>query len=210
MYFSLEYFSISFISYFKCLVVVYQLVFYTNMNEKMNEWIIMAALWNMAGHYIFVLWCLSLYLFLAYSQRSEIGCLSHFHTWCSLSANLECMSEMCWMRLAGNTGRKTVAKNSPSGHHRTTLSACIFTTKAFIDNPKKLLNNNISSICSQNMVNFGPLPAEIGSRVWGTPPNFNGFRVLASLLQRRRLTEANRTELWTMFGRLLDWYTIHT
>ena len=32
------------------------------------------------------------------------------------------------------------------------------------------------------MVNFGSLAAEIGSLVWGTPANFNGFRVLASLL----------------------------
>ena len=32
------------------------------------------------------------------------------------------------------------------------------------------------------MVNFGPLAAEIVSLVWGTPPNFNGFRVLAALL----------------------------
>ena len=29
------------------------------------------------------------------------------------------------------------------------------------------------------MVNFGPLAAEIVSLVWGTPGNFNGFRVLA-------------------------------
>jgi len=28
--------------------------------------------------------------FLAYSQRSQSGCLPYFHTWCSLSANLEC------------------------------------------------------------------------------------------------------------------------
>jgi len=27
------------------------------------------------------------------------------------------------------------------------------------------------------MVNFGPLAADIGSGVWGTPANFNGFRV---------------------------------
>jgi len=33
-----------------------------------------------------------------------------------------------------------------------------------------------------NMVNFGPLTAEIRWRVWGTPANFNGFRVLAALL----------------------------
>ena len=32
------------------------------------------------------------------------------------------------------------------------------------------------------MVNFGLLPAEIVSLVWGTPPNFNGFVVLAALL----------------------------
>jgi len=32
------------------------------------------------------------------------------------------------------------------------------------------------------MVNLGPLTAEIGSGVWGTLANFNGFRVLAALL----------------------------
>jgi len=32
------------------------------------------------------------------------------------------------------------------------------------------------------MVNFGPLAAEIGPVVSGTPANFNGFRVLAALL----------------------------
>jgi len=32
------------------------------------------------------------------------------------------------------------------------------------------------------MVNFGPLAAEINLVVWGTPANFNGFRVLAALL----------------------------
>jgi len=33
-----------------------------------------------------------------------------------------------------------------------------------------------------NTVNFGPLADEIFSLVWGTPPNFNGFRVLAALV----------------------------
>jgi len=32
------------------------------------------------------------------------------------------------------------------------------------------------------MVKFGPVTAEIGSVVWGTPAHFSGFRVLASLL----------------------------
>jgi len=40
---------------------------------------------------------------------------------------------------------------------------------------KNLLSSNISSTCPHNMVNFGPLVAEIVSLVWGTPGNFNGF-----------------------------------
>jgi len=47
---------------------------------------------------------------------------------------------------------------------------------------KKLLNSNISPTRPHNMVNFGPLVAEIGSLVWGTPANFNGFRLLVALL----------------------------
>jgi len=76
-----------------------------------------------------------------------------------------------------------VIKKSPSGHHRTTLLGYIFATKARIDNRKKnLLSSNIPSTCSHNMVNFSALAAEIGPVVWGTPANFNGFRVLAALL----------------------------
>jgi len=107
----------------------------------------------------------------------------------------------------GKYRTQKIAKNSPSGHHRTTLLACIFTTKVCIDSGKNLLNSSISSTCPHNMVNFSPLAAEIGWRVWGTPANFNGFRVLSSLLQRRRSMEPPK--LCTMFGRLLHWYTIH-
>jgi len=63
------------------------------------------------------------------------------------------------------------------------LSGYVFTTKAHIGNWKKnLLNINISSTYRHNMVTFGSLTAEIGSGVWATPANFNGFRVLAALL----------------------------
>ena len=101
-----------------------------------------------------------------------------------------------------------IAPKSSSWHHHTTLSGCTFATKAYIDNRKKLLNSNTSSVCPHNMVNFGPLTAGIGLGVWGTPGNFNGFRVLASLLRRRRSMEANPT--CTVFGRLLAWYAIYT
>ena len=102
---------------------------------------------------------------------------------------------MCCSRLAVNTGRKMTQK-SLSEQHRTTLSSYIFATKARMDNPK---NSNISSTYPYNTANFGPLTAEIGcSGVWGIPANFNGFRVLASLLERRRSPEANQTihDVW--------------
>ena len=53
-------------------------------------------------------------------------------------------------------------------------------------------------------MNFGPLAAEIDWRVWGTPANFNGFRVLPSLLQRRHSSEANQTlhHVWRSPGLL--------
>jgi len=52
------------------------------------------------------------------------------------------------------------------------------------------------------MVNFGLLMAKIDLGVWGTPTNFNGFRVLSSLLQRRRSPDANQTlhDVWPSPG----------
>jgi len=62
-----------------------------------------------------------------------------------------------------------------------------------IDNQKNLLNSNISPTCPHNMVNFGPLTAEIGSAVCGTPTNFNGFRVLAALLHGALVVGVSQT-----------------
>jgi len=76
-----------------------------------------------------------------------------------------------------------------------------------------LLSSNISSTCPYNMVNFGPLAAEIVSLVWGTPGDFNGFRVLAALLhgtlvvgvsqtaalnRRRHLYSTGRPSRWAL------------
>ena len=85
-------------------------------------------------------------------------------------------------------------QKSPSGHHRTTLTGYIFATKARIDNRKKnWLSSNISSRCPHNMVNFCLLAAEIVSLVWGTPANFNRFRVLAALLHGTLVVGVSQT-----------------
>jgi len=47
------------------------------------------------------------------------------------------------------------------------------------------------------MVNFGLLAAEIGPVVWGTPANFNGFRVLAVLLHGSQVVGVSQMQRWT-------------
>jgi len=44
-----------------------------------------------------------------------------------------------------------------------------------------------------NMANFGLLTAEICLPVWGTPANFNGFRVLGALLQGTLVVGVSQT-----------------
>jgi len=82
---------------------------------------------------------------------------------------------MCGTRLAEMQDPKKSPK-SPSGHYRTTWSGYIFATKAHIDNRKKnMLSTNISSTCPHNMVNFGPLAAEIVSLFWAPLQISTGF-----------------------------------
>jgi len=126
-------------------------------------------------------------------SAAQTGCLPYFHTWCGLSANLGCRSETCCTRLAENTG----CKNLPSTHHRTTLSDCIFATKVrYIPTiGKKPVKQQYLPHVSLHYGELGPLAAEIGSLVWGTQANFNGFRVLAVLLHGTLLLGISQT-LW--------------
>ena len=74
----------------------------------------MVALWNRADHYIFILWFLSIFYLSFFSRLISAAThwmSTYFHTWCGLSADLECRSETCCTRLAGNAGPKKVAKN---------------------------------------------------------------------------------------------------
>jgi len=77
-----------------------------------------------------------------------------------------------------------------------------------------LLSSNTSSTCPGNMVNFGPLTAEIGSGVWGTPTKIStGFASweryctasssgrqpnFAALTRGRHLCSAGRPSGWAL------------
>jgi len=87
---------------------------------------------------------------------------------------------------------------------------------------KNLLNSYTSSTCTDNVVKFGLLTAEICWRVWGTTANFNRFRVLAELLhgtlvvgisqtaalnRERHLYSAGRPSRWALAHiSSFDWY----
>ena len=58
---------------------------------------------------------------------------------------------------------------------------------------KKLVKQQYLLYMSHNMVNFGPLATEIVSLVWGTPGNFNGFRILAALLHGTLVVGVSQT-----------------
>jgi len=63
---------------------------------------------------------------------------------------------------------------------------------------KNLLNSNTSSASPDNMVNFGLLRAQICWRVWHTPANFNGLRVLVALLHGTLVVGVSQTlQRWT-------------
>ena len=96
--------------------------------------------------------------FLALSQPLQIGCMPYFHTWCGLSANLECRSETFSLKTQDAKKSPKITIWAPSHN----FVGYIFATKARIDNRKKnLLSSNMSCTCLHNMVNFGPLAAEI-------------------------------------------------
>ena len=123
-----------------------------------------------------------LFFFLAYSQWLQIGCIPYFHTWCGLSANLECRSEMCCKWLADNTG----CKKSPKIRHLGTITqlcqAVSSQLRHVLTIRKKLVKQQYLLHVPNNVAIFGPLVAEIIWLVWGTLANFNGFCVLVALL----------------------------
>jgi len=105
----------------------------------------------------------------------------------------------------------------------TTLSGYVFATKACIDNQKK---KTFVFHVSPQFGKLWPTNSWNQFRSLFTPADFNGFRVLHSLLQRRRLEDANQTlhgvwpspalvhYIYTFSGALSPWqnfarYKIH-
>jgi len=113
--------------------------------------------------------------------------LDVYHT-CTHGVALVRIEDACLKRAARGLlqirdakSRQKIANWAPSQK----LSGYIISTKAHIDNRKKnLLSSNISSTYSHNIVNFGPLVAEIVLVVWGYPCIFQRVSRLGSVTAR--------------------------
>jgi len=83
-----------------------------------------AIIFCSCGYFLYFLFLSS--FFFAYSQRSEIGCLPFFHTWCGLSVqkkieknhNLGTIAQLCWavssqLKNVSITGKNLLNSNSP-------------------------------------------------------------------------------------------------
>jgi len=89
------------------------------------------------------------------------------------------------------------AKIAKSRHLRTIVQLCraISSQRRHVSTigKKNFLSSNIFSRCPYNMVTFSLLAAKIDPVVWGTPANFNGFRVLAALQNGSQLVSVSQT-----------------
>ena len=99
----------------KCVDSVYFIVFLHTVSAR-DPGVKSISLWPLYGQAIIFCSCgfyLLLFPMLILSgRRLDVCCLPYFHTWCGLSANLECMPEMCCTQLTENklTWRKNYAK----------------------------------------------------------------------------------------------------
>ena len=107
------------------------------LDKKVCSAVVMAILWNKAGHYIFVLWFLLLSSFFPRVFSIVTYCMS---TMLPHMMWPQCKFRMQVFNMLHAAGWKyrtqKNCENSPSVHHRTTLWGHIFATKACIDNQK--------------------------------------------------------------------------
>jgi len=129
------------------------------------------------------------FFFSSPTQWLRIGCLPYFHTWCGLSANLECRSEMCFMQLTENTRTQKLCKKN---YHLHTIAqrcrAASSQLRHYQQSEKNLLNSNISSTCAENM-----LTTEIMVGDFGTPSKFQQVLRLGFVTAPTSLSRGNQT-----------------
>jgi len=147
----------------------------------------------LSSFFLFFLSFLSFFFSSPNLSHCRLNVYRNFYTWCGPSVNLECRSEICW---------KCRTQKITKVHHLGTIAqlcrAVSSQLRHILTVGKDLLNCNVCPTCPHDMVNIGPLAAQICWRVWVTPANFNTFRVLAALLHSTRVVGISQSlQHWT-------------
>ena len=160
-----------------------------------------------AGHYILLLWFLSSF-FLFFSLPVLSGRrLDVYHAYTHDVALVQ-----IWNACLKCAVRGSVTIQDVKIRHLCTITQLCQAISSQLRHALTIRKELVKQQCllpmSSNIVNFGPLVAEICFRVWGTPANFNGFCILALLFHWRCSAEVNQT--LHNFGRLVGCYIIYT
>jgi len=153
----------------------------------------MAALCNRAGHYIIALWFLSIFYLSFFITRL----ISAAADWMS-TILLHMVSPLCEFRMQvwnANAGPKKVAKIAvwALGTIAQLCRVISFQLRHVSTIGKNLVKQQYLLHKSSQYGELGPLAAEIVSLVWGTPANFNGFRVFPALLHSTPVVGVSQT-----------------
>jgi len=125
----------------------------------------------------------SFLFFLTCCQLSQIGCVPYFHTWCSLSANLECPA-----RGALKIEDAQVRRLRIIAQRCRVITSQLWHVSTI---EKKLVKQQYLLHVYSQYGELGPLTAEIG-----TPADFNWFWFQRVLCLDLHSTEAPRTFAW--------------
>ena len=167
----------------------------------------MVALCNRADHYIFILFLSSSFFFFFFSSPNLSGRrLDVYHT----------LAHGVALVRIQNAGLKCAVRGSlqiqdAKNRHLGTIPQVCWAISSQLRHVstigKNLVSINMSSTCPHNMVNFGPLRLRsVGE--FGAPLQIStGF--VFCLRYCSDVAHQRPTKLCTMFGRLLDWYTIY-
>ena len=141
--------------------------------------------------------------------------MPYFHTWCGLSANLECRSEMCCMRLARNAWPKKYPKIC---HLGTIAQVC----RAISLQPRHVLTIRKKLIKQQYFLHMSPQYGKLRpTNSWdrftslGHPCKFQRVSRLGSVTARHlvvgvsQTAALNRERYHSLAGRPSRWASAH-
>ena len=166
----------------------------------------MAALHSRCRHYIFAqfLFFLSFFPFFFSSPNLSGHRLDVYHTSTHGVVLMRVFTMQVWNVLHGSLKVQDAAIRHLCTVVQQLCRAVSSQLRHISTVAKKMLNSNASSTCPHNMVNFGPLTAEIGSGVWVSLRISAGFAYWQRLLHGTLIVGVSQSAALNMAPPIFD------